>query len=65
MEIERLKVRELHFIAIVADEIDFMPQLPILSDETSAPILIATSKPDANEREEALNNGANYYGEIL
>ena len=63
IEIEKSKINELYFIDIVADDIDYMPQLSILNEETDAPILIATSTPDANERKEALNNGADYYGE--
>ena len=63
IEIEQSKTDELYFIDIVASEIDYMPQLHILSSETEAPILIAASKPDADERKEALNNGADYYGE--
>lgn len=56
---------KLFFISIVADDIDFMPQLRILSDETCAPILIATSKVNYNEKmyHEALKNGADFYGQ--
>ena len=39
-----------------------MSQLHILSAETEAPILIATSNYDEIEREAALNNGADAYG---
>ena len=63
IEIEKSKTDELYFIDIVADDIDYMLQLHILSSETDAPILIATTHPDADERKEALNNGADYYGE--
>lgn len=62
IEIERSGADELFFIDIVADDIDFMPQLKILSEATGAPILIATSRYDEIEREEALNNGADAYG---
>lgn len=62
IEIEKSPANELYFIDIVADDIDFMPQLRILSDETKAPILIATSNPTADEHYEALNNGADFYG---
>ena len=63
IEIERLKTNELYFIDIVSDDIDYMPQLKILSEETDAPILIAASKFDSGEREKALNTGADFYGE--
>jgi len=62
IEIEKSKTDELYFIDIVADDIDYMAQLKILSEETNAPILIATSKPDDSEHHEALNNGADFYG---
>ena len=42
VEIEKSATDELSFIAIVAGNIDYLPQLKILSEETNAPILIAT-----------------------
>ena len=60
--IESSAADELLFIDIVADDVDFMPQLKILSEETNAPILIATSSPDDDEHHDALNNGADFYG---
>jgi DNA-binding response OmpR family regulator len=62
IEIEKSKINELYFIDIAADDIDFMPQLRILSEETNAPILIATSQYTEDEHHEALNNGADFYG---
>ena len=62
MEMEKSHSDELIFIDIVADDIDYIPQLKILSEETNAPILIATSNYNEMEREEALNNGADAYG---
>jgi len=62
IEIEKSKIHELYFIDIVADDIDYMPQLQILHEETDAPILIATANYDDNEREKALNIGADFYG---
>ena len=62
IEIEKSKADELYFIDIVADDMDYMPQLKILSEETNAPILIATSNYDDNERHEALHKGADHYG---
>ena len=62
VEIDKSPADELVFIDIVADDIEFMPQLKILSEETNAPILIATSDYNEIEREEALNNGADSYG---
>ena len=62
VEIEKSPTDELYFIDIVADDIDFMPQLKILSEETNAPILIATSSYNEIEREASLNNGADAYG---
>jgi len=63
IEIERSKEDDLYFIDIVANDIDYLPQLKILHDETSAPILIASSNFDEDEREKALNIGADHYGE--
>jgi CheY-like chemotaxis protein len=60
--IEKSKMDELYFIDIVADDIDFMLQLPILSAETNAPILIAASAYNEAEHHEALNVGADFYG---
>ncbi|MCL1819440.1 MAG: response regulator transcription factor [Oscillospiraceae bacterium] len=62
IEIERSKTDELYFIDIVADDVDYMPQLRILCEETNAPILIATSNYNEIERDDALNNGADAYG---
>ena len=63
VKIENSENDELFFIDIVADDIDFMPQLKILSAETNAPILIATFNLDYDERHEALRYGADFYGE--
>jgi len=63
IEVEKSKTDELYFIDIVADDIGYLPQLKILCEETNAPILIATSKFDNDEREKALNIGADFYGE--
>ena len=41
----------------------FLPQLKILSEVANAPILIAALKFDGDEREKALNSGADFYGE--
>ena len=62
VEIEKVKTNLLYFIDIVADDIDFMSQLKYLSEQTNAPILIATSKPNDDEHAEAIRNGADYYG---
>jgi DNA-binding response OmpR family regulator len=53
----------LHFISIVGDEINFLPQLSILSAETNAPILVAVSKSRYTEKEhhQALKCGADFY----
>ena len=60
--IEKSKAETLYFIDIVAGEINFMPQLAILEAESNAPIIIATSHYDEDEHQEALNNGAYFYG---
>ena len=62
IEIESSPKDDLYFIDIVADNLEFMPQLRILSEETAAPILIATSNFDDDEFSKALENGADYYG---
>jgi two-component system phosphate regulon response regulator PhoB len=63
VEVEKSVADELYFISIAADDIDFMPQLKILSAETNAPILIAVSKARYSEKEhhEALKSGADFY----
>jgi len=61
VEIEKSETDELFFIDIVADDINFLPQLKILSEETNAPILIATSNYTEDEHHDALNNGADFY----
>ena len=63
IEFEKSETDELFFIDIVADDIDFMPQLKLLSQETNAPILVATSQEHytTKEHHDALNNGADYY----
>ena len=64
IEIEKSKVDELYFIVIVADDIiGYMNSLKILAEETISPILVVTYKPNEDEREKALNIGADYYGE--
>jgi two-component system OmpR family response regulator len=64
IEMENSEKYELFFISIVADDIDLIPQLSVLSDETTAPILIAASKHHYTEDEhfDALNSGADFYG---
>jgi DNA-binding response OmpR family regulator len=62
IEIECSKLDELYFIDIVADDVDYMAQLSILSAETNAPILIVTTAPNDAEHHEALENGADFYG---
>ena len=62
IKIEKSQTDDLFFIDIVADDINYMPQLKILSEETNAPILIATSNYNEEENYEALNNGADFYG---
>jgi len=61
MEIEKSVADELYFIDIVADDIDFLPLLKILDEETDAPILIATSNYTEKEHHQALANGADFY----
>ena len=63
IEIEKSNVDELCFIAIVSGDTDYLPQLKILSEETNAPILIATAKYSEVEHRDALNSGADYYGQ--
>jgi len=63
LAVEKSQTDKLFFIDIVADDINFMPQLKILSEETNAPILIATNKYSVEEHHEALYNGADFYAE--
>jgi DNA-binding response OmpR family regulator len=60
--IKRSKSSSLLFIAIVADDIKYMPQLSILAEEINVPILIATSNYNEDEHHKALNTGACFYG---
>lgn len=60
-EIEKSEKDKICFVAIVADGIDFIPLLGILSDATTAPILIATSNYSEDEHHKALNEGADFY----
>ena len=64
IDIEKSASDKLFFISIVADDIDFMPQLKILSMAAVAPILIAASKDryDTEEHHAALSEGADFYG---
>lgn len=62
IEIEKSATGELCFIAIVSSNIDYLPQLKILSEETNAPILVATFDYSEEEHRDALNNGADFYG---
>lgn len=63
IEVENSKKMELLFVDIVADNVDYLPQLKVLDYETDAPILIVTSNPNTAEHHEALNNGADYYAQ--
>jgi len=63
--IEKSTTDELCFIAIVAGDIDYLPQLKILSTETNVPILIASFEYNEDEHHEALNNGADFYGQYI
>ena len=62
IEIERSATDELFFIDIVADDVDYLPQLKILSEETNAPILVVTFNYNEEEHYQALNSGADSYG---
>jgi len=62
-DIENSKSEELYFVSIVADSIDYIPQLSYLNDKATAPILVATSKFDEEEHDKALENGADFYGQ--
>ena len=64
-KIENDKEHELYFIDIVAGQIDYLPQLNLLSEQTAAPILVVTNNYDENEHYEAMMNGADHYGAYL
>jgi DNA-binding response OmpR family regulator len=49
------------FVAINADNIDYMAMLPALKDAAEAPIFIITSKFNIRDQVEALHNGADVY----
>ena len=55
---------ELYFIDIIADEVDYLPQLKILCNETIAPILVATYHFNEEEHLNVLNSGADFYAQL-
>jgi len=63
IEIEQSTSCELCFIAIVSSDVDYLPQLKILSEETNASIMIATFNYNEEEHQDVLNNGADFYGQ--
>jgi len=65
IEIEQSPTDQLYFIVIVSDDIDYLPQLKILSEETNAPILIVSSTKDDDEHHNALCSGADFYGQYI
>jgi DNA-binding response OmpR family regulator len=62
IEIEK-SGNNLYFISIVADDVNYMPQLKVLSGATNAPLLIAVSEENysVSEHHKALKNGADFY----
>jgi hypothetical protein len=60
--IDQALQNEFLFIAINADTIDYLAELPILRDVTSSPILIATSDYSMDEQVLALQQGADSFG---
>jgi len=64
IEMEQSKNDKLFFLVMVADDVDFLPQLRILSDATTVPILVVTSKDryTVDEHHAALSEGADFYG---
>jgi DNA-binding response OmpR family regulator len=61
--VEKSKTQYLYFVDIVADNIDYMPELSELYERINAPILIAASVYNVDEHHKALNNGAYFYGQ--
>lgn len=49
------------FIAVNADNIDYMPLLPVMREETYTPIFILTSSFTVYDQVEALHNGADVF----
>jgi DNA-binding response OmpR family regulator len=62
IEVEKSEMDELYFVSISEDDIDYIPQLKILSDEADAPIMVATSNYSEEKHHMALINGADLYG---
>lgn len=62
--IRNSKTQFLYFISISSDDIDYMPQLSILSEASDAPILIATTHDNEDEHHEAIEKGAFFYGQF-
>jgi len=61
IEIENARGKELYFISIVADDINYIPQLKTLDNATNAPILVATFKYNEDEHHQVLDNGGDAY----
>lgn len=62
--IRNSKTQCLYFVSISSDDINYMSELPILSEATDAPILIATSHDNEDEHHEAIEKGAFFYGQF-
>lgn len=62
--IEKLINNQFLFVAINADNINYMPQLKIMRDITNDPILISTSNFSTQEQTKALYNGADSYAQV-
>jgi DNA-binding response OmpR family regulator len=62
--IEKALENQFLYIAINADNVDYLPKLKILSDVTQAPILIGTSRFTSQDQITAINNGADFMGQF-
>ena len=62
--IEEAMKNQFLYIGINGDNINFKPQLPLLREATNAPIFIATTGCAMQKQAEAVNPGADLYGQI-
>ena len=62
--IEKALTNQFFYIAINADNINYMPSLEILREATNDPILIGASNFTVDEQIQAINLGADFYGKF-
>jgi len=64
ISIENSNAEQLYFVSIVEEQINYLPQLNLLREATSAPILIASTLNDNTTHQESLKSGADWYAPV-